>query len=126
MLHFIIALLQCTQLVEFARDAYADTGSSLLDSIAVVHPFIISTLIHAARDNIGVAGEVCICVCVCLSVCLSVCLHMCMCVCVCVCLCLSVYVCVCLCLCVLVCVRVCVCVYSLCTHVLYLRYINPL
>ena len=66
-------LLQCTQLVDFARDAYADTGSSLLDSIAVVHPFVISSLIHKTRDNIGVAGEVC------LSVYLSVFVYVCLC-----------------------------------------------
>ena len=34
--------LQCTQLVEFARDAYSDTGTMLLDSIAIIHPFVIS------------------------------------------------------------------------------------
>ena len=51
-------IFQCTQLVEFARDAYADNGSSLLGSIAVVHPFIISSLMHKTRDNIGAAGEV--------------------------------------------------------------------
>jgi len=44
--------------VEFARDAYADNGSSLLGSIAVVHPFIISSLMRKTRDNIGAAGEV--------------------------------------------------------------------
>ena len=71
-------LLQCTQLVDFARDAYADTGSSLLDSTAVVHPFVISSLIHKTRDNIGVAGEVSLSVCVCLCVsvlCVCVCTH---------------------------------------------------
>ena len=50
--------LQCTQLVEFARDAYSDTGCMLLDSIAIIHPTVISTLLQKTRDNIGGAGEV--------------------------------------------------------------------
>ena len=50
--------LQCTQLVEFARDAYSDTGTMLLDSIAIIHPFVISTIVQKTRDNIGGAGEV--------------------------------------------------------------------
>ena len=75
----IIAIIQCTQLVEFARDAYADNGSSLLDSIAVVHPFTISALIHKTRDNIGVAGEVCVCVCVCVCACVCACVRACVC-----------------------------------------------
>lgn len=54
--------------MEFARDAYADTGCSLLDSIAIVHPFIISAIVLKTRDNIGVAGEVCVSVSVCLCV----------------------------------------------------------
>ncbi|XP_065885222.1 uncharacterized protein [Dysidea avara] len=50
-------IFKCTQLVEFARDAYSDTGSMLLDSIAIIHPTVISTLVQKTRDNIGGAGK---------------------------------------------------------------------
>jgi len=49
---------QCTHVVEYARETYFKTGSDLLDSIAVVHPFIISTLLSRVETAIGAAGEV--------------------------------------------------------------------
>ena len=45
-------------MVEFARDAYFKTGSNLLDSIAVVHPFVISTLLCRMETAVGAVGEV--------------------------------------------------------------------
>ena len=54
-----LSLLQCTHVVEYARDTYSRTGSSLLDSIAIVHPFTISTLLSRATTPSGSIREVC-------------------------------------------------------------------
>jgi len=43
---------------EFARDAYSRTGCTLLDSIAFVHPFIISTLMRRMESAVRSVGEV--------------------------------------------------------------------
>ncbi len=50
--------LQCTQVTEFARDAYSRTGHSLLDSIAIVHPFILTTLMQRVEGAVEQVGEV--------------------------------------------------------------------
>ena len=50
--------LQCTHVVEYARDTYSRTGSTLLDSIAIVHPFTISTLLNRATTPTGSIREV--------------------------------------------------------------------
>ena len=98
----LLCIVQCTQLVEFARDAYADNGSSLLDSIAVVHPFTISALIHKTRDNIGAAEEVClfvnnyVCVCVCVRACVRACKRVCVCLCAYVCICVYMFIIMCM------------------------------
>ena len=44
--------------MEFACDAYSHTGCSLLDSIAIVHPFVISILIGRISEVIDRVGEV--------------------------------------------------------------------
>ena len=49
---------QFTQVEEYARDAYSRTGHSLLDTIARVHPFIISTLLEETRKVVDEIGEV--------------------------------------------------------------------
>ena len=45
-------------MTEFARDAYSRTGHSLLDSIAIVHPFILTTLMEKVEGAVGCVGEV--------------------------------------------------------------------
>ena len=45
-------------MTEFARDAYSRNGQSLLDTIAVVHPCIISTLMKRVESAVGSVGEV--------------------------------------------------------------------
>ena len=54
----VCLLSQVTQVTEFAMDVYSRTGSSLLDSIAIVHPFIISILIDRISEVIDQVGEV--------------------------------------------------------------------
>ncbi len=49
---------QCTQVVDYAKEAYSRTGHTLLDSIAIVHPFITSTLLQRVESVIDQAGEV--------------------------------------------------------------------
>ncbi len=49
---------QCTQVTEFARDAYSRTGHSLLDSIAIVHPFVMSTIMQRVERAVETVGEV--------------------------------------------------------------------
>ena len=50
--------LQCTHVVEYARDTYSHTGSSLLDSIAIVHPFVVSTLLNRVTTPTETVREV--------------------------------------------------------------------
>ena len=45
-------------MVEYARETYSKTGSHLLGSIAIVHPFVISTLLMRAETAVGSVGEV--------------------------------------------------------------------
>jgi hypothetical protein len=44
--------------VEYARETYSRTGSTLLDAIAIVHPFTISTLLNRATTPTGGIREV--------------------------------------------------------------------
>lgn len=44
--------------MDFSSDVYSRTGSSLLDSIAIVHPFIISVLIGRISEVVSHVGEV--------------------------------------------------------------------
>ena len=46
-------------MMDFSSDVYSRTGSSLLDSIAIVHPFIISVLIGRISEVVNHVGEVC-------------------------------------------------------------------
>ena len=68
-----LSISKVTQVTEFSSDVYSRTGASLLDSIAMVHPFVISILINRISDVIETNGEVgvvtvCECVmCVCES-----------------------------------------------------------
>ena len=52
-------MMKVTQVTEFSSDVYSRTGSSLLDTIAMVHPFVISILIGRISEVIGNVGEVC-------------------------------------------------------------------
>ena len=47
-----------TQVEEYARDAYSRSGHTLLDSVARVHPFIMSVLLEETRKHVDEAGEV--------------------------------------------------------------------
>ena len=44
--------------MEYARETYSRTGSTLLDSIAIVHPFIISTLLNRVTTSTDAIREV--------------------------------------------------------------------
>ena len=57
---YIHVHVQVTQVTEFSSDVYSRTGTSLLDSIAIVHPFIISVLIGRISEVVGDVGEVCV------------------------------------------------------------------
>ena len=50
--------LQCTHDVEYACETYSRTGSTLLDSIAIVYPFIISTILNRVTTPTDAIGEV--------------------------------------------------------------------
>ncbi|XP_019856281.1 PREDICTED: ectopic P granules protein 5 homolog [Amphimedon queenslandica] len=53
-------IFQLTQVEEYARDAYSRSGHTLLDSVARVHPFIMSVLLEETRKHVDEAGENCI------------------------------------------------------------------
>ena len=55
---FCFFLSQFTQVEEFARDTYNRTGCNLLNTIASVHPFVISTLLKQAHLVMSDVGEV--------------------------------------------------------------------
>ena len=62
-----LSISKVTQVTEFSSDVYSRTGASLLDSIAMVHPFVISILIDRISGVIetnGEVGVVTVCVCV--------------------------------------------------------------
>jgi hypothetical protein len=50
-------LFEITQVSDFARDVYSKTGASLLETIATVHPQIISDLMDRAKVTVGSAQE---------------------------------------------------------------------
>lgn len=58
---------------EYARDAYSRTGHSLLDTIARVHPFIVSTLLEETRKVVDEIGEVSIPIDLCVIYCITNC-----------------------------------------------------
>ena len=50
--------LQITQVTEFARDVYSETGATLLETIATRHPCIISDIVNRAKVTVGTSPEV--------------------------------------------------------------------
>ena len=45
-------------MVEYAKETYSKTGAHLLGSVAIVHPFVLSTLLTRAETAVGGVGEV--------------------------------------------------------------------
>jgi hypothetical protein len=46
--------------MDFSSDVYSRTGASLLDSVAMVHPFVISVLMNRISEVISHVGENCV------------------------------------------------------------------
>jgi hypothetical protein len=55
-----LEIFEVTQVTEFSSDVYSRTGASLLDAIAMMHPFVISILIGRISEVIDTVGENCV------------------------------------------------------------------